>query len=453
MKKNKKPNGWWITHYTLLRIEVHGGFDGNGDMLGDFPGLIKKLDEIKEMGFTGFRFQHVGPYGDDYQYAGLVLQDWFNIDPRYGTMKDFEKFIAECEKRDIKVIMMLIPEYVGWQHPDYLSALNARKKGIDDPRVDWFLWKDDGTVITCWDKPGINTENKNFQDAFLKHIKFWMNKGIAGWDIDAVPSWINVKVETVQRFNEYVKKLGGFICPENYEPEKEIIRNAGFNAGSGALRTELYNEIKAILQGKADIIRQGLAARNKIIASGLFAFQEFGGNSFSSFCRLPYGLEMYKLQVAFNAVLPDQIWMNAAALTYNEYRGGYNPYETECRIMWEQIEREKENNSSSFNHVKRMLNLRRQHKTLAVGEMKEIKTSCPKEIFAAIRTSEDGEKRALVIFNFSNTPQDVTINLEKENIKGLKNLLNDQTTELKNATLRVNLNFFGYKFYDILNSV
>jgi hypothetical protein len=85
--KGIKPSGWWTTHPTLLTASVHGLVDGNGDGLGDFEGLRGKLDFFLEMGISGFRLQHVGLYGDDYKWSGLVQQDWYDVDPHYGTWR------------------------------------------------------------------------------------------------------------------------------------------------------------------------------------------------------------------------------------------------------------------------------------------------------------------------------------------------------------------------------
>jgi len=74
-KKKTKPSGWWTSHPTLLTVSVHGTCDSNGDDLGDFEGLRQKLDYFLDMGISGYRFQHIGVYGDDYKWSGLVQQD------------------------------------------------------------------------------------------------------------------------------------------------------------------------------------------------------------------------------------------------------------------------------------------------------------------------------------------------------------------------------------------
>ena len=86
-----KPSGWWTTHPTILTVTVAGCWDSNGDGIGDFEGIRRHLDELIDMGITGLRFQHVTRFDDDFEWYGLVAQDWFDVDPVYGTIADFDR--------------------------------------------------------------------------------------------------------------------------------------------------------------------------------------------------------------------------------------------------------------------------------------------------------------------------------------------------------------------------
>ncbi len=114
-----KPKGWWTTHPTILSVTVAGSWDSNGDGIGDFEGIRQNLDDLQAMGMTGLRLHQVTRFGDDYEFNGLVSQDWFDTDPLFGTMDDFNRLMAECHKRDIPIIVMAVPEYLGWHHPIY----------------------------------------------------------------------------------------------------------------------------------------------------------------------------------------------------------------------------------------------------------------------------------------------------------------------------------------------
>jgi len=457
MEKNTtKPSGWWTTHPTLLTGSVHGLFDSNEDGLGDFEGIRQKLDYFLDMGISGYRFQHVGAYGDDYNWQGLVQQDWYNVDPHYGTMEDFDRLMKDCNEKDVKIMMMAVPEYLGWHHPDYLAAREAKKIGLDDPRVKWFLWNDDGTVYTCWDRPGPDVSNPEYMDAFLRHIAFWMDKGVVGWDADAVGTWHNLNSEILRRFNEFIIKRGGLVTAENMVLNRDLTKYSGYNAGTGYLRHEFYNEIQAIMQHKADFIRDALKVRKELISYGMFPYQQFGDQTYSTIMNswASQRVEMFKLQVAFNAVLPDQVWILANVLTYTNrfsidkemlpHNRGWGA------IDWEAVYEQEKNPDSPYSHVRRMFSLRSQNKELAIGEIEELRTNSPEDVFAAIRVSEDGEERALVIFNFSDKPNEVVVQFDDSTIKSIRNYLNGERIDVVNTSLRIKMYPFGYKFYKIL---
>ncbi|MCY7419043.1 MAG: hypothetical protein LH650_11195, partial [Chloroflexi bacterium] len=218
-------------------------------------GAAWRLDFFHDAGFGAHRFQHVGRYGDDPQWSGLVQQDWFDVDQHYGTMADLDRLMSACAERDIAIIMMAVPEYVGWQHPLYVESRRAHDADADSREARWFEWNDDGTVVTCWDRLAPDCSNGEYFDAFLRHIGFWMDKGIQGFDAVAVPTWHNADQQTLRRFTSFVKDRGGFVTAENLVLQDELLRGGGFNAGTGRLRHESYNELSAIMEQSADPIR------------------------------------------------------------------------------------------------------------------------------------------------------------------------------------------------------
>ncbi|MDX2055601.1 MAG: alpha-amylase family glycosyl hydrolase [Polyangiaceae bacterium] len=445
-----KPTGWWTHHPTLLNVSVHGAYDSNGDGLGDFEGVRQKLDFFLEAGIAGYRFQHVGVYGNDPEWSGLVQQDWFQVDPHYGSMVDFERLMAACAERDVKVIMMAVPEYVGWQHPLYLKAKEAKQRG--GVEAAWFEWNDDGTAVTCWDRPAPDCSNREYFDAFLGHLGFWMEKGIAGFDADAVPTWHNITPEVLRRFTSYVKERGGFVTAENFVLEKEVLRNGGFNAGTGRLRHEFYNELEAITQHKAEFIRDALKVRAELIKNGMFPYQQFGdvthAKIFNSWAC--HRLEMFKLQVAFNAVLPDQVWLLAAGLTFTE-RVIRRPEIVDLGIDWPALEQQAHDPDSAFSHVKRLFALRARRPELGIGHIEEVATNCPEEVFAAIRYSEDLSERALVVFNFSDEKRSAKLQVPDLSGRTLKNYLSQEVLSLTGAELTLDLQLFGYKLLQVIS--
>ena len=295
-----------------------GCWDSNGDWIGDFEGIRRHLDELIDVGITGLRFQQVTRFDDDFEWYGLVAQDWFDVDPVYGTMADFDRLMADCRARDFAVMVMAVPEYLGWRHPDYVAARDARAAGSDDPRIAWFGWEDDGSVETTWTRPGPDLANRSYVAAYLKHVAFRMDKGITGWDVDAPTTWRNLNLGALRAITGLIKERGGFVTSENLALEHDLIRQGGFNAGTGMQRTGLYHELAAMLDGDAEHVRRGLARRRQLIELGMFPFQQFGDDVYERYSgrNLPWKLQMFRLQVAFNAALPDQVWAFANAIAF-----------------------------------------------------------------------------------------------------------------------------------------
>ena len=448
-----KPSGWWSNHPTILTVTVAGCWDSNGDGIGDFEGIRRHLDYLIDMGISGLRFQHVTRFEDDFEWFGLVAQDWFDVDPVYGTMADFDRLMADCRARDFALMVMAVPEYLGWRHPDFLAAKEARAAGRADPRVDWFRWEDDGSVALTWSRPGPDLANRAYVDAYLRHVGFWMDKGIVGWDVDAPTTWRNFNVDAVRTITRFIKARGGFVTSENLALEHDIIRQGEFNAGTGYNRTELYNELQAMLDGNADHVRRGLARRRQLIEQGMFPYQQFGDESYEQYSgkNLPWKVQMFRLQVAFNAALPDQVWAFANAISFPTRPLAPLPA-LDC-VCWGQldlpkIERQQADPDSPYRFFQRMMALRAQEKALGIGDMRELPTDRRRPVFAALRTSEDGTERAVVVFNFGVQPCRVQVQVG-EGIGTLRNYLSGDVVRVGGGALTADLGRYGFKLFRV----
>ena len=450
-----KPEGWWTTHPTILTVTVAGCWDSNGDGIGDFEGIRRHLDELVEMGISGLRFQHVTRFDDDFEWFGLVAQDWFDVDPAYGTMADFDRLMADCRARDVAIVVMAVPEYLGWRHPDYLAARDARAAGVDDPRVGWFGWEDDGTVRMTWNRPGPDLANPSYVDAYRKHVAFWMDKGISGWDVDAPSTWYNLNVAAMRAVTGAIKERGGFVTSENRALEHDIIRRSGCNAGTGVRRDQLYNEMAAMLDGDAEHIRRGMVRRRQLIEAGMFPFQQFGDAMYERYSgpNLPWKMQMFRLQVAFNAALPDQVWVLANAIAFPTRP--LQPLPSLDCVCWGQLDlpeiaRQSADPQSPYRFFGRMMALRASEKALAIGNMQELATDTPQTVFAALRTSEDGTERAVTVFNFGAHPCRVRVELGDET-GGLRNYLSGEVVRHADGALTLDLHRYGFKLFRLLD--
>jgi glycosidase len=433
-------------------MTVAKAWDSNGDGFGDFEGIRLHLDYLIDMGISALGLHQVTRFGDDFEWGGLVAQDWFDVDPLYGTLDDFDRLADDCRKKDLKLMVMADPEYVGWQHPDYVAARRAHEEGRDDPRVSWFQWEDDGTVVTTWNHPGPDFANHSYMEAYLKHIGFWMDRGIAGWDVDSIVSWLNLNDKAIRSLTDYVKARGGYITSENMALEDDIIRHGGFNAGTGFRRTQLYNETKAILEHDPNYIRRGLVTRQALIDYDMFPYQTFGDPR-----QKPYPLvdklPAWRLQTAFNAALPDQAWASANSITYPVKPIKPPPVSEAPRsekFNLAEIDRQEGDPDSPYEFFKRVFTLRAKEKALAIGEIEELPTDSRNTVFAAFRTSEDGTESAVTVFNFDENPRSVKLDIG-DRARPLTNFLSGETITAKgDGKLDLQLGKYGFKFLRVV---
>jgi maltose alpha-D-glucosyltransferase/alpha-amylase len=203
------PRPLWYKDAIIYQIHVRAFYDSNGDGIGDFRGLIQKLDYIQDLGVTAIWLLpfYPSPLKDD----GYDISDYTNIHPAYGTLDDFRLFLDEAHRRNLNVITEAVLNHTSDQHPWFKEARSSR----DNPRRDWYVWSDTddrykGVRIIfvdtelsnwAWDpisksyywhrffshQPDLNFDNPEVREAMAGVIKFWMEMGVDGMRLDAVP--------------------------------------------------------------------------------------------------------------------------------------------------------------------------------------------------------------------------------------------------------------------------
>lgn len=202
---------WWHKK-TAYQIYPKSFCDSNGDGIGDLPGIISKLDYLKDLGIDIIWLSPIycSPLADQ----GYDISDYYNIDPRFGTMDDMDRLIAEAKKRDMYILMDLVVNHCSDEHEWF-------KKACEDPDSEYgkyFYIEDcpDGKLPCNWrsyfgssvweplpghpgkyylhmfhkKQPDLNWENPKLREEIYKMINWWLDKGLAGFRIDAI---INIK--------------------------------------------------------------------------------------------------------------------------------------------------------------------------------------------------------------------------------------------------------------------
>lgn len=207
---NSTKKKWWQDK-VAYQIYPKSFYDTNGDGIGDLPGIIEKLDYLKELGVD---IVWLSPcYRSPLADQGYDISDYYDIDPRFGTMEDMDRLIAEAKKRDMYIVMDLVVNHCSNEHEWF-------KKACKDPdgkygRFFYLRDKEDGKLPTNWrsyfggsvweDLPGtnkqylhvfhkkqpdLNWENPELREEVYKNINWWLDKGLGGFRIDAI---INIK--------------------------------------------------------------------------------------------------------------------------------------------------------------------------------------------------------------------------------------------------------------------
>ncbi len=200
---------WW-KQAVIYEIYPRSFADSNGDGVGDLNGITQHLDYLRELGVDGI---WLTPFYPSPQVDfGYDISDYRAIDPQYGTMADFDRLVAEAKKRNIRIINDLVLNHTSDKHPWFIESRSSRT----NPKADWYVWHDGkpgGQPPNNWlslfghsawqfdparnqyyyhkfyvQQPDLNWRDPQMKNAMWDVVRFWMDKGVAGFRLDAITS-------------------------------------------------------------------------------------------------------------------------------------------------------------------------------------------------------------------------------------------------------------------------
>src|SRR5436190_5784034 len=225
-------NDLWYKNAIIYCLSVGTYMDANGDGVGDFQGLLRRLDYLHGLGVTGIWLMpfQVSPCKDD----GYDVADYYNVDPRYGTLGDFVEFAHGAKQRGIRVLIDLVVNHTSNEHRWFKEA----RKDPKSKYRDWYVWSKKkpanankgmvfpGVQKTTWSyddvaktyyfhrfydfQPDLNTSHPEVQAEILKIMGFWIQQGVSGFRMDAVPFIISTKGAKVKKPEEQWDMLRAF---------------------------------------------------------------------------------------------------------------------------------------------------------------------------------------------------------------------------------------------------
>ena len=220
---------------TFYEVFVYSYCDSDGNGIGDFNGLTSKLDYLQNLGIQGLWLMPIHPSQSYHKYD---VRDYYDIDPQYGTLADFDAFMAECQKRDIHVIIDLVLNHTGDDHEwfltacEYLRSLPAgaepnpaeckyvdyyffsREAGAKYHQVPGSDWYYEGQFSP--DMPDVNFECEDVWTEIEDIMKFWIGKGVAGFRLDAAKEFYSGSVSRNVEVLSRIQQTATSIKPDCY---------------------------------------------------------------------------------------------------------------------------------------------------------------------------------------------------------------------------------------------
>jgi len=202
------PQSAFLPGMVVYQIYPRSFKDASGDGVGDLPGITEHLDYIQALGADAI---WIGPfYPSPMVDFGYDVSDYQNVDPLFGTLADFDRLVSEAHRRKIRVVIDLVANHTSDQHPWFKEAQSSK----DNPKRNWYIWHDgksDSTPPNNWlsvfggsaweydpqtgqyylhsfakQQPDLNWENPALRQEIYKMMRFWLDKGIDGFRLDAI---------------------------------------------------------------------------------------------------------------------------------------------------------------------------------------------------------------------------------------------------------------------------
>lgn len=254
---------WWKGK-VAYQIYPKSFKDSNGDGVGDLKGITEKLDYLQKLGIDILWLSPI--YKSPFIDQGYDISDYYAIDPLFGTMEDMEELIAEGKKRGISIIMDLVVNHCSSHHEWFQKALSDP----DGPYADYFYFIESDKEPNNWesyfggsvwepvpgtnkyylhsyhkDQPDLNWQNPVLREEIYKMINWWLDKGIAGFRIDAI---INIKKDLEwrslpsDRENGLVPVLESLVNAQSIEPFLHELNERTFAKYNAFTVGEVFNE-------------------------------------------------------------------------------------------------------------------------------------------------------------------------------------------------------------------
>lgn len=452
-KEVPEIKNYWPNAGVTYEIFVQSFYDSNGDSIGDFNGVTQKLDYVKELGANAIWFMPIMPSPTYHKYD---VTDYKAVHPDYGTMEDFKILLDEAHKRDIKIVIDLIINHTGSDHPWFLEA----KSGRENPYRNYYVWAQKDTIadflnkktitldsdnIRQWHDPGkgedfyygffwggmpdLNFDNPKVREEIYDIGRFWLEEvGVDGFRLDAAKHifpddrpldnhefWIEfrAKMEAIKPDvylvgEVYDKKevvapyLTGLPALFNFDFHYTLLE--ALNNQDGMLLAKKQKEIIDFYQGITPSFIDATFSSNHDQPRLL---NELGSDpakykqaslilmTMPGAPYLYYGEEIGMLGLKPDENIREPFLWDEKAKDLGRAHWIEAKYTTDARVTPLELQRKDPN--SYFNHYKKLIQMRSSYPALAIGRLELSELDLPKTVMAYFRMS--GAQEIFVVHN------------------------------------------------------
>lgn len=489
--KQSNKQAYDDNYRNYYEIFVYSFYDSDGDGIGDFNGVTEKLDYIQDMGFNGIWLM---PIMKSTTYHKYDVVDYYDVDPEYGTMEDFEKLVKACHEKDIDLTIDFEMNHSSSQNEwfkeacEYLKTLAPEEEPDSEecPYVDYYHFTKDKVNDTYYqvagtnwyyeggfwsEMPDMNLENEKVKAQFQDIAKSWIDKGIDGFRMDAVLHFeendTSFNIQAMKEYYDYCKSLKSdfYMVSEAWADEATIKEYYGsetpsmFNFDAGGPEGYLLKVTKGTYQADNFVDRmikyqEDFSSENPDYIDAPFITNHDMGRACNS---LVHDLDKMKMEVGLlmtmsgnpfiyygeeigmsskgtkdeNKRLP-MVWAN------NDDEGmtdGPQDADSDIEFHFDGVKEQLKDKDSLLNYYKRAIALRNENPEMARGIITKVDDLCDGSQAALTKTYKDSTIG--IVYNTSE--EEITVDItgsELENMKVKGSLtLDGSKIDLKKGTL------------------
>ena len=466
-------------NYVYYEIFVGSFYDTNEDGIGDLDGVTEKLDYLNDLGVGGIWMMPIHPSPTYHKYD---VVDYYDIDPKYGTMEDFDELITKANEYNIEIIIDLVLNHTSSEHPWFIEAKKNVLNGTcenENSYCDYYVFsttpqgkyypigKGYYYEALFWDKmPDLNLDSENVRNEIKDILQFWLDKGVKGFRLDAVTSFYNQNVtkntEFLRWLNETIDSIDkdAYVVGEAWTTNKTItdLYDSGIDSlfqfslsqADGLIASSIRSKQGYNLANEVIKYNQMIKEANPDALNAVFISNHDQGRSAGYFKSTQP--EYLKLMASIYLLMPGRSY-----IYYGEeigLRGSGKDENKRLPMIWDNndntgktlgpsaadyksedimgLKQQASDKNSLYNHYKQLIQIKNRYDVITDGTMESLNLNS--NVYA-LRTYDDTDD-VIVIHNLSD--QKVVIDYDFSNYKIAHQIYNaSQTKAVLNDSLEL----------------